>query len=335
MNIGDKVRLLHSKEEGIITRFLKDNVVEVEIEAGFKLPVLKRELAIVSKTENQFFKPTPAAPQNEVGKQKETKTVIKADKGIFLAFLPVNDKNVSIYLINNSDWSLPFSLTLTTDRIYVGLLGGVLKARSSQKSTLDLAIKDIEEWGSFNFQAFYYQEGPFDERSPLTKKMRVRSSTWASHKKKAPLLDVEVYLYQLDADEPEIVPIKAKEQEQKLVIDAEKLKEGMMEKKQVDILTKNYEKPAQLVDLHIEALTKNHYSMSNGQMLELQLNTFLNKFEQAIASGMDEITFIHGVGNGVLRQEIQRKLSGHKNVAWFEDTQKEKFGYGATKVKIK
>jgi hypothetical protein len=333
MNIGDKVRLIHSKEEGIITRFLKDNVVEVEIEAGFKLPVLKRELAIVSKTETQFFKPTQLPTSNEVGKQKETKPVIKADKGIFLAFLPINDKSVSIFLVNNSDWNLPFSLTLTTDRINVGLSGGLLKARSSQKSTLDLDIKDMEEWGSFNFQALYYQEGPFDERPALLKKMRVRASTWASHKKKAPLLDTEVYLYQLDSEESEL--IKPKESDKKLIIDAEKLKEGMMERKQGEVLTKTYEKPSQLVDLHIEALTRNHYSMSNGQMLELQLNTFLNKFEQAIASGMDEITFIHGVGNGVLRQEIQRKLSGHKNVAWFEDTQKEKFGYGATKIKIK
>lgn len=335
MNIGDKVRLIHSKEEGIITRFLKDNVVEVEIEAGFKLPVLRRELAVVSKTENQFFKTTQAVPQNEVSKQKEVKPVIKADKGIFLAFLPINDKSVSIYLVNNSDWSLPFSLTLNTERIHVGLLGGVLNARSAQKSNLDLSLKDMEEWGSFTFRAFYHVDGPFDERPPLTKKMRVRAGTWSNARKKAPVLEQEAYLYQLDSDEIELVKDKPKEQGKKLVIDPAKLKEGMMEKKQPEVLTKTYEKPAPLVDLHIEALTKNHYSMSNADMLELQMNTFLNKFEQAIASGMDEITFIHGVGNGVLRQEIQRKLSGHKNVGWFEDAQKEKFGYGATKIKIK
>jgi len=335
MNIGDKVRLIHSKEEGIITRFLKDSVVEVEIEAGFKLPVLRRELAVVSTNEKQFFKPVQVAPVQDIAKQKEAKPVIKADKGVFLAFLPINDKLVSIYVVNNSDWNFPFSLTLNTDRIHVGLLGGVLKAKSAQKSNLDLAIKDIEEWGSFTFQAFYYNDGPFDERTPLSKKMRVRASTWANYKKKAPILDKEAYLYQLDSDEIEIAHEKAKEAEKKLVIDVNKLKEGMMEKKPVEVLPKNYEKLSHIVDLHIEELTKNHYSMNNAEMLELQMNTFLSKFEQAIASGMDEITFIHGVGNGVLRQEIQRRLSGHKNVAWFQDAQKEKFGYGATRIKIK
>jgi dsDNA-specific endonuclease/ATPase MutS2 len=50
---------------------------------------------------------------------------------------------------------------------------------------------------------------------------------------------------------------------------------------------------------------------------------------------MDEIIFIHGVGNGVLRNAIHKRLSGNKNVQYFEDAQKEKFGYGATKVRIK
>jgi dsDNA-specific endonuclease/ATPase MutS2 len=50
---------------------------------------------------------------------------------------------------------------------------------------------------------------------------------------------------------------------------------------------------------------------------------------------MDEITFIHGVGNGVLRDSIHKRLSGNKNVQYYEDVQKDKFGYGATKVKIK
>jgi dsDNA-specific endonuclease/ATPase MutS2 len=36
-----------------------------------------------------------------------------------------------------------------------------------------------------------------------------------------------------------------------------------------------------------------------------------------------------------LREEIHRKLGRHKNVAYFKDAQKDKFGYGATLAKIK
>ncbi|WP_337040633.1 Smr/MutS family protein [Emticicia sp. 17c] len=331
MNIGDRVRLVHSKEEGIITKFLKDNLIEVEIETGFRLPVLRRELAVVSGSEKQFFKPQPASEKET--KPKEVKNQVRADKGIFLAFLPANAKETPVYLVNNTDWDLPFTLTLNNTRIHTGLLGGILKAKSFQKSPLELSLKEMEEWGSFSFQAFYYQSGPFDERAPLLKKMRVREETFANYKTKAPLLDKEAFLYQLDSDDTKETVVKT--ETKPLVIDVNKLKEGMLEKKAVDEIAKTYTKPTQVVDLHIEQLTKNFLAMNNAQILEMQMSTFENNFEQAIASGMDEITFIHGVGNGILRQEIQRRLSKHKNVAWFEDAQKEKFGYGATRIKIK
>jgi hypothetical protein len=322
MNIGDKVRLIHSKEEGIITRFLKNDVVEVEIEAGFKLPVLRRELAVVSKSEEKAFKPQTNTIELQIEKRKSD---VKADKGIFLAFLPLNDKAVSLHLINNTDWDLPFSLTTGSDKTHRGIIGGFLKARSVQSSPTDLALKDFDEWGSFTFQAFYHTLGFFVERPIFIKRLRLRANTFFNQKKIAPLLQKETYLFQLDAEDIA----------EPLVINTTELKEKMFSSKTEEISLKSFDKPSPTIDLHIEQLSKNALSMSNAQILELQLRTFESKFENAIASGMDEIVFIHGVGNGVLKHEIQRKLAGHKNVAWFQDAQKEKFGYGATRIKIK
>jgi dsDNA-specific endonuclease/ATPase MutS2 len=70
-------------------------------------------------------------------------------------------------------------------------------------------------------------------------------------------------------------------------------------------------------------------------LLTLQLHTFEKNLENAIASGMSDITFIHGAGSGALRSELHRRLGQHPNVKFFEDAQKQKFGYGATKVTIK
>ncbi len=323
MNIGDKVRLIHSKEEGIITRFLKNDVVEVEIEEGFKLPVLRRELAVVSKSEDKAFKPQTNAIEPQIEKRKND---VKADKGIFLAFLPLNDKVVSLHIINNTDWDLPFSLTTGSDKTHRGIIGGFLKARSVQSSPTDLALKDFDEWGSFTFQSFYHTLGFFVERPIFIKKLRLRATTFFNQKKIAPLLQKETYLFQLDAEDLPETP---------LTINVNELKEKMFASKTEEIYPKSFVKPSPTVDLHIEQLSKNALSMDNAQMLDLQLRTFETKFENAIASGMDEIVFIHGVGNGVLKEQIQRKLAGHKNVAWFQDAQKEKFGYGATRIKIK
>ena len=53
MNIGDKVRLVHGREEGIIYAFLPGNVVEIEIEDGFRIPVLRNEIVTISPMESQ------------------------------------------------------------------------------------------------------------------------------------------------------------------------------------------------------------------------------------------------------------------------------------------
>ena len=56
MNIGDKVRMLRAKEQGVITRFLSGNQVEIEIEDGFRIPVMQSELVVVSPMEAERFK---------------------------------------------------------------------------------------------------------------------------------------------------------------------------------------------------------------------------------------------------------------------------------------
>lgn len=321
MNIGDRVRLIHSKEEGIITKLLKDNVVEVEIEDGFKLPVLKRELAVISSTENQFFRKSNVST-DEI-KPTIKPSAVKAEKGIFLAFEQKNEKDMAVYVVNNTDFDLPFSLTLGSDKSQRGLIGGFLKAKTFQKSNTDLSMNEFDEWGTFNFQAFYYQNGFFTEKNAFIKKLRARANNFFNQKKKAPLIEKDLILFQLDA-EP-----------QSIAINPEELKEKMFENRSEAPISPIVEKPNSTIDLHIETLSKDFMSMNNAQIITTQLKHFEQKLEQGIASGLDEMTFIHGVGNGVLRNEIQKKLSVHKNVAWFQDAQKEKFGYGATKIKIK
>jgi DNA-nicking Smr family endonuclease len=328
MNIGDRVRLLHSKEEGIITRFLKNDVVEVEIEEGFRLPLMKRELAIISKTENIAFKtqlPAGGEPHNQAIIPRKTPEV-KAEKGIFMAFVPVKTPTgeaMSLHIINNTDWDLPFSLIAGSDKNRRGIMGGFLKSKTFQKAAIDLVMKDFDEWGTFSFSAFYYTNGFLIEKPTFAKKMRMRANAFFQNKKNAPLLDKEAILFQLDAEDTPVT------------LNVEELKEKMFESNTEQILTKQFAKPAAEIDLHIEQLTKNFMGMSNAEILELQLKTFENHLEKAIAGGMDEVFFIHGVGNGVLSNEIHRRLSKHKNVGFFQDAQKEKFGYGATKVKIK
>lgn len=87
-------------------------------------------------------------------------------------------------------------------------------------------------------------------------------------------------------------------------------------------------------DLHIEKLVKNFSRMTNHDILTLQIDTARYHLEHAIKNRIPRIVFIHGVGEGVLKTELDFMLSRYKNVT-FEEANYQKYGIGATQVYIK
>jgi len=97
--------------------------------------------------------------------------------------------------------------------------------------------------------------------------------------------------------------------------------------------SKPHAKDEMEVDLHIERLTESYYSMSNVQTLNLQIDHFHDAMQRAINGHIRKIVFIHGVGNGVLRQAIRDQLKRYDGVQ-FSDGSFQKYGAGATEVRI-
>ena len=337
MNIGDKVRLLRDKEEGIIYAFLPGNIVEIEIEEGFRIPVLRSEVVMVSPLESQRMKPAESASGSYAKKQEEFPTFSRkapfAEKGIYLAFLPVNDRELTLHIINNSDWVLPFVVYQDVGGRQSGLASGLLSPRTNQRLT-DLLTQNIEQWPVFEVQALYFREGSDAIKPPFQKRLRCRVQSFYKKKQQAPVLAKEGYVYQLDEENVPDAVVPDQSKSAAGGVSASELRERMLSPEPT-ASHKKVETPQSVVDLHVEKLSPTPDALSNADKMKLQLDTFERQLENAIAAGLDEITFIHGSGSGALRQEIQRRLSKHQNVQYFEDAQKEKFGYGATCAKIK
>ena len=87
------------------------------------------------------------------------------------------------------------------------------------------------------------------------------------------------------------------------------------------------------MDLHIEELIDKPAGLSNFEMLNIQLERFEKELDAAIEKQMKKVIFIHGVGNGRLKQEITSILKTTKGVT-FHDASYKDFGYGATQVNI-
>ena len=67
-------------------------------------------------------------------------------------------------------------------------------------------------------------------------------------------------------------------------------------------------------------------------MLTVQMDKFHQELAKAISSGVKKIVFIHGVGNGTLKNELRRELQRKYSKYTTQDASFREYGYGATMV---
>jgi len=315
MKIGDKVRLVHGKESGIITRVIDAQLIEVEIEDGFRIPVAKREVTVISSEEGLLTGKTsaPAVDQATTGKT--------LDGAIQIAFQAFNDRTHRVFLINERNCPLLFSCFKKTKQNTLLIQSGKLESNSIL-SLDEWNTNEFSSWPNLIFQFIYLLPSVEKIIQPYSTEINIKAEKFYKNKKHHPLLKGEANTWAIDSD---------------LKLDA----------KEIEILTATlnnpiasanllaFDEPESEIDLHIEKLDADWNSLTPMQIMHTQTTTFEKKLDQAIVCGMDEITFIHGVGNNVLKNELHKRLSKDKRIDFFKDAKKERFGYGATLVKLK
>ncbi len=122
-------------------------------------------------------------------------------------------------------------------------------------------------------------------------------------------------------------------------IDTSKINTVIAEKESVKRNVSKRVKPkeraqaAMEVDLHINQLVRSSRGMTNFDMLNVQLQTAKRQLEFAINKRVQRIVFIHGVGEGVLKQELETLFRRYDNIKYY-DANYQKYGLGATEVYI-
>jgi DNA-nicking Smr family endonuclease len=91
--------------------------------------------------------------------------------------------------------------------------------------------------------------------------------------------------------------------------------------------------PTMEVDLHIHNLVDNERHLTAHDKKTIQLDTAKHKLEFAMKKNIQKIVFIHGVGEGVLKMELEYLFGRYDNVKYYEADYK-KYGLGATEVYI-
>jgi len=106
-------------------------------------------------------------------------------------------------------------------------------------------------------------------------------------------------------------------------------------KKKFKHLDRYGNKERDIIDLHIENLIESHRGMNNSEILNIQMMHFRRFLNTSISKQHRKIVVIHGVGEGVLREEIRRDLNDYHSHLEFYDAPYSEFGYGATEIRLK
>jgi hypothetical protein len=91
--------------------------------------------------------------------------------------------------------------------------------------------------------------------------------------------------------------------------------------------------PPMVVDLHIHQLVTSEKGLSNYDILTIQMDEAKRQLEFAIRKRIQRIVFIHGIGEGVLKVELDFLLRRYENLQFY-DADYQKYGRGATEVYI-
>jgi hypothetical protein len=281
-----------------------------------------------------------------------------AAKGLYLALVHQAPELLALHLLNNTEAEVVFTYGEERQGKYRALAADKLKGKAVSAPLTHLHLKDFEQWPAVVFQILSFKLNSDTAYDLLTKRQSFKATTFYTSRRPAPVIGKEAYLFQLDEKPaPALTPEKLAAAEAALetaatpppVLNSKQaatLQQALGGDKPLPVpaaIAPTPPKPAEALvapphefDLHIEALRpEGAEGLSNTAMLRQQLDAFEDALSRALATNMHEIIFIHGAGNGTLRKEIHRQLSRNKDIKFFEEAQKEKFGYGATLVRLK
>jgi hypothetical protein len=144
--------------------------------------------------------------------------------------------------------------------------------------------------------------------------------------------------FEFQFEESELILVSSNEDFDNAIyhVDIESVKkEKEVPKRKIEQSVKPKERhiPKFEVDLHIHQLTDSTKGMTNFDIMNLQLDTARRQLEFAIRKRIPKMVFIHGVGEGVLRQELETLLGRYNNVQFY-DADYKTYGIGATEVRI-
>ena len=394
MKIGDQVRFLSETGGGKVAGFQGKNIVLVEDEDGFEIPMQINDVVVVGNEDYSTSRVVENKIQSQ-GKQDDdildTRSIkerlntnlrydieeedndpsvgyvpkVEERKGgdllsVYIAFVPIDlhdmtNTRFEAYIVNDCNYYVHYS--------YLSAEGASWSLRSVGE--VEPNTKEfIEEFGRESLNEMthacvqliaYKRDKNFMLKPSVDVQFRID-----------PVKFYKLHTFQENDffEQPALIyPIIENDVPTRpLVVDAKQLKAEMYGRDdhpkankpaktaaRRDDLVRRYDKSQSksrpvnqrlkddkiIIDLHADALLETTAGMSAADILDYQLDVFRKTLEQYKGKKGQKLIFIHGKGEGVLRQSIIHELNYKYKQYPYQDASFQEYGYGATQVTIK
>lgn len=356
IKVGDKVRFLNTTGGGIVRSFRGKDQVLVEDEDGFDMPALIRECVVIGgenemqvrssnrpRIQPQAEQQSPAMPKPQA-KQEEVK-VEETPEGerlnIYLAYLPVEPSKVmqgsgyEAYFINDSNYYLFFNYMYRSNNSWISRYNGLVEP-NTKIFIEEFGKEDLNDLERICVQMLAFKQGkPYSLKNSISVELRLDIVKFYKQHcfMENNFFDEDALVYSLVRND---VP------EKELLISATELQEAMYQKAREDrhapqqaLVKKKSDGAVLEVDLHISELLDSVSGLSNTDILTYQLDKFNEIMGKYANQKGQKIVFIHGKGDGVLRNAVEKELKTKYKQHYYQDASFREYGFGATMVTIK
>jgi len=340
IKVGDKVKFLNDVGGGVVTRFLNKNMVMVENQDGFEIPYQISQLFNINDpglnagSGNQQKQTVLSENTAKVEISETTGEIIngKNSPDFYFCFVPTDSGNplageIKLYLVNDSNFTVLYRFVHIKNTGFETVKHGIVQSNS--RLLLESIVQsDLAELPEFGFQLICFQKQENEWFEPIVKRFKVNPVKFYKEtsfhpnqlfKKNALILQISRSILTTEIDK------LTEDDFKKLVQEKEEIKapEKQVQKRSEEIVE---------VDLHINELLDNSAGLSNSEILEIQKERVESEMKLAIQTGVKKIIFIHGLGQGVLKQEVINLLKSKFKKYYFQDASFKEYGYGATLV---
>ncbi len=353
--VGDKVKFLNESGGGIVSKIISPGMVNVTIEDGFEIPVLISELikieldAPVDSPKHMFREDfNVEIPKTESPAYEEDDQNIKlnnnrakgtVEPGIYFAFIPHDQKwlitgLLDIYLVNHTEYDILYNIFLEKEE---GGFEGFDYGSVNPESMILLETLDREKIGRWEkgiVQCMFHGDSSNSILAPGNAGFKLKLPRFyiEGSYRDSSIIDGKSMLISLT---PLTSVTILKKSEDPGIKKEDAVLERAKEVTPQNIIDKHRTSPHEaVVDLHSYELVENEEDMDPKEILNIQVNYFIRCLENAIANKLTKVTFIHGVGTGVLKTTLKEILKDYPQVE-YRDASMQQFGYGAMEVLIR